>query len=402
MKKGLSLFKPAASILQPELVDKNSQQTKRRHFDVINMSDFSLPGGTTSSNTQEINVQKMIGLRTGLFNISFRGYKPESAFNPKITGLIDGNQVRLLKSSDTVSCDLLIIRHPGILQEKKRDIPDIKANHVVVIINQAPLNGYGPNGKLVYDLKQCAGNMKEYFNTVGQWYPNSPMIREALHKYHSADLPAILLADEDWINIIDVNQWRRNSRPPWRSKIRIGRHSRDNIAKWPDNRNDVLMIYPDSPDYEVHILGGAKSPLKILGQIPNNWNVLQFGEMNPKDFLSDVDVFVFYLHPDYIEAFSRVILEAMAVGVPVILPPRFSKLFKEAAIYAEPIEVKSQIDRLMKDDDYYNSQVVKAWRYVESNFGYDQHILRLKRHLRFTARVRISSALIYGTLRKTV
>jgi hypothetical protein len=275
MKKGLSLSEPAAFIPQPEQVDKNGQPTKQEHFDVIIMSDFSLPCGTTSSNTQEIIVQKILGLRTGLFNIPFRGYKPESAINPKIKVLIDGDQVQLLKSSDAVSCDLLILRHPVILQE---DIPYVKANHVVVIINQSPLNGYGPDGKLVYDLKQSASNIKEYFNMVGKWYPICPMVHEDLHKYHSADLSAIYMADEDCINIIDVNQWRRNSWPLKRSKIRMGRHSRDNISKWSANRDELLIIYPDSDDCEVHILGGVKAPLKTLGRISDNWNV----EMNPK------------------------------------------------------------------------------------------------------------------------
>jgi glycosyltransferase involved in cell wall biosynthesis len=386
---------PATFILAPDRINKKSKQSRRKHFDVILMSDFSLPGGTTSSNTQEINVQKMVGLRTGLFFISYRGYKPESAINPKIKILTGGDQVQLLKSNDKIYCDLLILRHPAILQEKKQDIPDVKANHVVVIMNQTPYKGYGPKGTLIYDLKQCASNMKEYFNTVGKWYPNCPMVREALHKYHSADLPAISLADEDWINIINVNQWRRDSRPPRGLKIKIGRHSRDDYAKWPANRDELLMIYPDSDDYEVHILGGAKAPLKTLGRIPDNWNVLQFGEMNPKDFLSNLDVFVFYPHPECVEAFSRVIIEAMAVGVPVILPHSFRQLFQEAAIFAEPAEAKKEIDRLMQDDDYYNSQVTKAWRYVESNFGYNQHILRLKHHLRLTAKLRISSSLIY-------
>jgi glycosyltransferase involved in cell wall biosynthesis len=118
------------------------------------------------------------------------------------------------------------------------------------------------------------------------------------------------------------------------------------------------------------VLGGAETPRKVLGGLPKNWHVIRFGEVHPKDFLSTLDVFVYYTHPDWVEAFGRVIIEAMAVGVPVILPHSYRELFKEAAIYAEPSEVKSSIDWLMTDNDYSESRVRIARDHVEEHFGY--------------------------------
>jgi glycosyltransferase involved in cell wall biosynthesis len=127
------------------------------------------------------------------------------------------------------------------------------------------------------------------------------------------------------------------------------------------------------------VLGGAEVPRKVLGGLPKNWHVLGFEEVHPKEFLSTLDVFVYYTHPDWVEAFGRVIIEAMAVGVPVILPHSYRELFKEAAIYAEPSEVKSSIDRLMIDEDYYESQVRLARNFVEEHFGYRVHATRLRK-----------------------
>ena len=140
----------------------------------------------------------------------------------------------------------------------------------------------------------------------------------------------------------------------------------------------MLAIYPDSDGYEVHILGGAETPKKVLGRLPSNWHVLEFGEMHPKDFLSTLDVFVYFTHADLVEAFGRVIIEAMAVGVPVIVPYSYQELFREAAIYANPFEVKEKINQLMSDDDYYEAQVNRAYEYVEQHFGYSTHLSRLK------------------------
>ncbi|WP_231686943.1 glycosyltransferase [Bacillus sp. JCM 19034] len=73
------------------------------------------------------------------------------------------------------------------------------------------------------------------------------------------------------------------------------------------------------------------------------------------------------------------IFEAMAVGVPVIIPPSYEPLFKEAAIYAKPEEVQAKVKQLMEDKSLYQKQVDLALTYVDEQFGYRQHSERLFR-----------------------
>lgn len=352
-----------------------------RHFDVIIASEFRLLGGTNMSNVEEIKAQRRMGLRTGLIQMSRYDFDSEKRINPKIRELVDGNQVQMLVYGEDISCDVLIIRHPPVLQEWQKYIPKVNARSIKVIINQPPKRDYGENGKTLYEIKQCAANLQEYFDKAGKWYPIGPLIRETLEKHHSKELKSIKLANEDWVNIIDVEEWKRPSRRLRTNKIKIGRHSRSQYVKWPAEPNQLLSIYPDSEEYEIHVLGGAEAPQNLLGKLPSNWHVLKFGEVNPKEFLAELDVFVYYTHPDWIESFGRVILEAMAVGVPVIIPPIYKDLFGDAAIYAEPHEVKEKINQLMNNDVLYNESVKKAHVFVETHFGYTKHADRLNQHL---------------------
>jgi hypothetical protein len=57
-------------------------------------------------------------------------------------------------------------------------------------------------------------------------------------------------------------------------------------------------------------------------------------------------------------------MEAMAAGVPVILPPNFRETFQDGAIYAEPAEVYSVIQRLWMDKAAYDAQVERGLEYV--------------------------------------
>src|SRR5699024_11558309 len=98
-------------------------------------------------------------------------------------------------SSDLkVSCDVLIVRHPPVLQEWQTYLPDIDAKNVRVIINQAPMRDYGENSYKLYDLKRCADHITQYTGKSGKWYPIGPSIREAILEHHRKDLQTIKLA----------------------------------------------------------------------------------------------------------------------------------------------------------------------------------------------------------------
>lgn len=372
------------AVPEPMWPTREEKPNGRRHFDVLIGSEFRLLGGTNMSNLEEIKAQKRLGLKTGLVQLSRYDLNSVDSINPRIRELINGENVQIVNYGEKVSCDVLILRHPPILQEWQKYIPDIEAKHVIVIVNQPPKRDYSEGGQTLYTLPDCVENLQEYFGQSAKWYPIGPLVREALVTHHSEELESIELAKENWVNIIDVNEWRRDSRPKKSASepIKVGRHSRSQYVKWPNTKQSLLEIYPDKPEYEIHVLGGADIPQKLLdGKLPSNWKVHEFGDMHPREFLSGLDVFVYYTHPDWIEAFGRVIFEAMAVGVPVIIPPNYQYLFGEAAIYAQPDQVQEKIEQLMNDEKLYDEQVNKALHYVEQHFGYSKHSSRLEEFL---------------------
>lgn len=360
------------------MLPSRQKQSKRRHFDVIIISDFRLDGGSNMSNLEEIKAHKKLGLKTGLVQMARYDYPAKKKINGKVRDELDGNQVEMIVYGEKVSCDVLIVRYPPILQEKQKYIPNIKAEKINVIINQTPMSDYGHIGVLRFDLLQCQTNLQHYFGKRGTWYPIGPLVRQALLEHHSDQLNHINLSEENWYNIIHLNEWKRKNRARSISPIKIGRHSRGHEMKWPADRKKLLQVYPESPEFEVHILGGGEVPKRILGSLPANWFVYEFGSVHPKDFLATLDVFVYFTHDDWVESFGRVIIEAMATGVPVIIPPSYKELFEEAAIYAEPHEVENKMKELMEDTALYDHQVENAWSYIERKFGYSMHAKRIR------------------------
>lgn len=361
--------------MRPKRATKDSDGS--RHFDVIIASDFRLDGGSTLSSIEEIKANKQAGLKTGLIQMYRYDYNPRKKINPKIRELLNGSSVEMIVYGEKASCEHLLLRYPPILQHKQKYVPNVAARRVSVIVNQPPMSDYGDNAVLRYELEVANKQAEELFGVAPVWYPIGPAVREALISHHEDSIHHIKLAEEDWPNIIDMEEWYRGSYSPNSNRPIIGRHSRDSSHKWPGDKETLLKIYPDAKDIMVSVLGGAKSVKSVVGTLPKNWQVYEFGEMPASEFLAQLDVFVYFTHSDWVESFGRVVLEAMAVGVPVVLPRVYKPLFGDAAIYSEENDVLSTVKRLVATPSLYDEYVRKGLDLARSKFSYKAHIARL-------------------------
>ena len=365
---------PVPRIMRP---DRSGQAT---HYDVIIGSDFRLFGGTTRSSVEEVVAQKSMGLRTGLlpmYRYDFRGRGRDMI--PEMRDQLAFDRCETVVFGEDVSCDLLLLRYPPILQHRQRYVPKIAAKSVKVIVNQPPMSDYGAEGVVRYDIETCDRNAMEYFGRPPVWHPIGPLVRDALHEHHGEQISEVTLSDQDWYNIIDVEEWARDRRPPAGDRaIRIGRHSRDAPQKWPERAEDILAAYPNDGSVDVRILGGAKSVRAVLSRVPSRWTVHKFGSRSPQEFLAELDVYIYFTHSEWVESFGRSIFEAMAVGVPVVLPEMYRPLFRDAALYATPQTARDVAVRLCGDPEAYDRQVELARAYVSRSFGYEMHRRRLR------------------------
>src|SRR5690606_14290896 len=121
----------------------------------------------------------------------------------------------------------------------------------------------------------------------------------------------------------DLDLYRADPKPSIEPPYCIGRHGRDGPEKWLSDVERLRQAYPATAEFRVRILGGAKKAQEIMGRLPDNWEVIDFGAIEPRAYLRDLDVFVYFPDDKLAEGFGRTVVEAMIAGVPVVLPPRF-------------------------------------------------------------------------------
>lgn len=349
----------------------------RRRLDVVQASEYRMPGGTTISNLEELKAQAGMDIKTGIMQLLWYSVDPYKTVNSKARRFVDDGAAEMLCFGDKVDADLVIFRYPPAIVDIQRWLPDVRAKDVRIICNQPQYRGAGELHEKIYDLEEVDQRVKDVFGVRGIWHPIGPIPRKILED-EGAD---IIISPWDWVNLFNVSEWSDGRTGPVNKRPVIGRHGRDHFDKWPDNADELRLVYPEGGDIDVSILGGAEIPRKLLGRIPDNWKVYEFDSIDPRDYLAELDVFVFFPDKRRFEAFARTIPEAMAVGVPVIVPDSFKVTFGDAALYCEPSEVIGLVQKLMSDRARYRGLVERGRDYVERTYGYHVHRRRLEKIL---------------------
>jgi UDP:flavonoid glycosyltransferase YjiC (YdhE family) len=344
---------------------------KAYDYDIVMMSDFRYPGGTSSSQVEEIRAQAAAGYRTGLLHVPSPRLRNERPFHQGIADCVDAGLAEPIIARGQLRTRLLLVRHPVVLSRALDLGCTLDADVQLVVANQPPRDS--KPGPPVYDVRAVHRQAVALLGEGVRWAPIGPLVRDAILAEWS-DLPVL---EYDWFNVIDPAEWSvERSGSPRRRPV-IGRHSRPDFRKWPTDRAEILAAYPPSGDVEVRVLGGADPVQDLVGRIPEGWIVHPFDAMPARDFLQTVDFYVYFHHPEWIEAFGRAILEAMATGAVCILPSHFERLFGAGCLYASPDQVMDIVRRLRNDPAAYRRQSDAALRVVQDRFSHDAHVMRL-------------------------
>jgi hypothetical protein len=340
------------------------------HIDVVLGGDWRRFGGPQVSMLQEIAACTAAGMRVGILHLeALRFYT--SADQPlcgPIQDLLAAGTVTRVFPDDDLDVDILQIRYPPILQFPPALARAFTPKRLFVMANQAPreLDGSDPR----YVPADVTDNARALFGTEPRWIPQGPTIRALLEE----ELAPESITPWDNPGLIDIDAWyvRPVDRPVGTRPV-VGRFSRDDRIKFPDDPHELLTAYALPETYDVRILGGALTIPKLLAQIdapmPSNWTLLAHKEIDVREFLRGLDFVVYMDNPNAFEAFGRALLESATSGAVCIAAPKHAATFGDACLYAEPAGVRPLLDRLVADPAAYRTQVERAHRHIERHFS---------------------------------
>lgn len=344
------------------------RSTEPKRYDLVMIADFNLSGGAYISTMHYVHAACAQGQKVAIFHWRRADLDVTAPLRSELRELAMTGRFDVLAAGERVVAKTVLVGYPVVLNFRLDSLPEIKTERFAILVNQMAsrlTTGEDPQ----YDPRRIQANVKALFGIEPIWVPISGYVRRLMWADGRYPVPH----HEAWNPLLNLEEWCQY-RAVWRGDERsrpvIGRHSRDHYTKWPKRKSALEAAYCVNQPCEVRLLGGAAHALSVLGFRPDNWVVQEYAETTHA-FLQTLDFFVHYPHEEYIEEFGRAVLEAMGLGIPVILPPVFKDTFGDYALYAQPEDVWPLIERLWADKAAYDAASDKALAFVSEFAGYD-------------------------------
>jgi hypothetical protein len=343
-------------------------------LDVVFVGDFRFPGGTSTAIAHEIRALTGKNFSVGLIQNDSQIWRKSRPWHQDIDHHVESGTAVVLNNVDKIICGLLVVHNPLILEKTPRGLPHVDANCRVMVAHHPVCDA---RGRLYYDPWTVDRVAHRCFGGNFVWAPNSPVCRAS---FGEVGAEAQML-DHDWPQVFFVDDWGDARSSLQADHPVIGRHSRPERCKWPATRAELLKVCPDDPRIEVRLLGVGKALDDLVQSIPSNWTTFEFNEIEPREFLRSIDFFVYYHHPDWVEAFGRTIAEAAASGAVVIVPPYFEETFGEAAIYREADGAIKVVHELFENEEKFQAQSRRGREAIDQLYGPRRYLEEIERIL---------------------
>jgi hypothetical protein len=344
-----------------------------KHFDVLIVGDFRFPGGTSAAVAHELRALRSTNHSVGLYHVNsaYLGTKPV-AWHQDIVAEVNRGSLDVVADGAAAEASVIFVHSPWVLRQISRT--RLNARIRILVAHHPPADA---RGRLYYDPRVTERHARKALGGNFIWAPISPVCRDA---FDAAGLtfPRLRM---DWTNLIFVDDWGAARSRMLGDQPVIGRHSRPRNEKWPATRDALFEVFPRSGDIQVKLMGLSEKMKRLIGEHPSNWQTMEADEIPVRQFLSAIDFFVYFHHPDWVEAYGRTVAEAAAAGCVVILQPYLRKTFGDAGLYCDAAEALDLVRAVAADGERFAKLSARGREIIDQRFGLASYLDRLERVL---------------------
>ncbi len=343
--------------------------SQHRTLDITLVGDFRPRNQRSSALISEAADLARRGLSVGVMHLEDPTYPTgrKDSLAPELLDILHRGVVSRVLEDDAIRTQLVVIRDPALLTLPPGEPFSLEPARVVVIADTPPSSPSLRSAR--YDTDDISEVIEDLFGVRATWAASNTdlygMLRTAVQVDELTSAPLPLHVDtRPW----EMTRGRfRSSRPV------IGRAAPDTPLSWPADAAELQDAYPIDHEYDVRVLGGIRTPEHIVGkdEVRRGWTVFTPSEISQAVFLKSIDFYVDFPHHSTRDLTEATVLEAMAAGCVVVLPPEYGNRYGAAAVYSERGKVRTTIATLYQDPASYRSQSRRAVDFVANHHSGD-------------------------------
>ncbi|GGN53809.1 hypothetical protein GCM10010112_02970 [Actinoplanes lobatus] len=330
--------------------------TAARRYDVVVAADWRFLAGVQRSALAEIAALRESGRTVAILHLeALRSvHRQRRGLSPGVQRLINAGRLDQVLETDPVEVGMVLVRQPEVLQFAPEDGCRIRPGRLLVVADRAPARRDGADRRYTVDAAGAAAT--RLFGAAPLWCPQDRGVRALLDgvELTAFDLPAV----------IEPHDVARPLPDPHGPAV-IGTDLCD-AGEWPADLAAALDVPRRCAGADVR-LRLPESPLRPSG-VPASWLVYEAADLDPRTFAAQLDFYLHFPPEEAVELVSRPALEAAATGCVVLVPPRLTAAFGDAAVPCAPADVPALLRRYQSDPDLYTAQSRRARTAVERDY----------------------------------
>ncbi|PVB59420.1 glycosyltransferase [Labrenzia sp. 011] len=333
-------------------------------LDVLYLADLRFPGGTATSLRYDLRACRLAGLRAGIVPLSSPLFPRSLVPNSALLAEIQATGTVIVPQNERPRARVALLYHPSLLDRTVHVHAGFDADVFYVVVHQPTRDR---RGRSYYRTGTWAGLAADWFAQDLRLLPVSDVVRRDLARQDLSHA----LHPCNWTNLIDPADFPQKRTGEVKGPVTIGRHSRPSRDKFPSPQV-TLACYPRGPDFNHLMMGVPQDFLDEFETLPSNWQIYPFSSWPVSEFLRSLDIYSYFHSDTWIEAFGYNVLEALATGLPCVVPHYMNETFSDACFYADPEEAPQLYDRLRSDRALREEASSRARDHVVSRFALDQ------------------------------
>lgn len=277
---------------------------------------------------------------------------------PEVMQMRSAGEVGWLVWSEPVHAAVTMVDSPELLMfPRSSDGVRVTTDRLVVAAGMPPL--VSDRDWMLYDPRTVERRGRELFGVEVEWLPATDEVATALR---AAGASGSLLPTRD-VAVVDPGS-PRVSGVRGRPVLGAARLERMSKNRLPGSK--IVQCLPADDAYDVRVLDDDEVVPKLFRKnpVPANWTPVEGVPL--ADFLADVDFFMGYAPDAWGNGATWPMLQALAAGAVLVVDPRHRAVLGDAAVYAEPAEVRSLVDALAADPGAFSAQQARGDQHVRS------------------------------------